>query len=306
MKVFITGGTGFIGGHLTRELTRQGLTVTLLTRAVRPGRFLPQGASYLEGDPTRPGPWQKEAADHDLFINLAGASIFHRWTPAYKKELRDSRLLTTHNLVQALADGKGEGKVLLSASAVGYYGFRGDEEVDEEGGPGSDFLALLARDWEGEAEKAARLGVRVIRCRFGIVLGEKGGALDPLVSLFRKGLGSPLGSGRQWFSWIHQEDLSNALLFLLQTEGLSGAVNCTSPNPVTNRELTRLLARALKKPAFLPPVPGFLLKLIMGEFGNVLLEGQRVVPRRLLDLGFTFRYPLIQEALEHLLSPKVP
>lgn len=306
MKVFITGGTGFIGHHLTRELTRQGFSVTLLTRSVKPGRFLPQGAVYLEGDPTRPGPWQKEASEHDLFINLAGASIFHRWTNGYKKQMRESRLSTTRHLVQALSGEKGKDKTLLSASAVGYYGFRGDEEIDEYGTPGSDFLAQLAGDWEAEAEKAASWGVRVIRCRFGIVLGEKGGALDPLVSLFRKGLGSVLGNGRQWFSWIHQEDLSGAILFLLQEKNVAGPVNCTSPHPVTNRELTHLLARILKKPILLPPVPGFFLRLLLGEFGNVLLQGQRVIPRRLLDMGFSFRFPFMQEALAHLLSPKIP
>lgn len=306
MKVFITGGTGFIGSYLTQELTRQGFTVTLLTRAVQPGRFLPQGASYLEGNPNHPGPWQDQAASHDAFINLAGASIFHRWTEAYKQQMRESRLATTRHLVQALSGEKDRGKILINASAVGYYGFRGDEEVDEEGNPGSDFLALLARDWEAEAEKATLFGVRVIRCRFGIVLGDKGGALDQLVSLFRKGLGSPLGNGRQWFSWIHQEDLSNAILFLLKEKEVTGAVNCTSPHPVTNRELTGLLAQVLKKPAFLPPVPGFFLKLILGEFGNVLLRGQRVIPRRLLTLGFSFRFPRMKEALEHLLAPKTP
>jgi uncharacterized protein len=302
MKVFITGGTGFVGTHLTKELTGQGFQVTLLTRSIKPGRFLPLGAVYLEGDPTRPGPWQKEAAPHDIFINLAGASIFQRWTDAYKITLRESRIQTTRNLVQALAMDKGREKVLISTSAVGYYGFHLDETLEEETPGGNDFLALLARDWEIEAMKAEEWGVRVIRSRFGIVLGDKGGALDQMVSLFNKGLGSRLGSGQQWFSWIHQQDLSDVLLFLINQKGLSGPVNCTSPFPVQNQELTRILGEVLRKPIFLPPVPGFMLRLIMGEFGNVLLKGQRVLPGRLLSLGFSFRFPLIKEALQDLLN----
>jgi uncharacterized protein (TIGR01777 family) len=305
MKVFITGGTGFIGTHLTGKLAEQGFQVTLLTRSIKPGRFLPRGAAYLEGDPTRPGPWQDEAANHEIFINLAGASIFHRWTDEYKMTLRESRIQTTRNLVQSLALEKGREKVLISTSAVGYYGFHLDEELDEETPPGNDFLALLARDWEQEAQKAADSGVRVIRTRFGIVLGEKGGALDQMVFLFNKGLGSRLGSGQQWFSWIHQQDLSDVLLFLINQKGLSGPVNCTSPFPVQNRELTRILGEVLRKPIFLPPVPGFILRLIMGEFGNVLLKGQRVLPRKLMSLGYSFRFPGIKEALNDLLKKPI-
>ncbi|MEW6184905.1 MAG: TIGR01777 family oxidoreductase [Thermodesulfobacteriota bacterium] len=302
MKVFITGGSGFIGSHLTRELTGQGYEVTLLTRSIKPGQSLPAGAVFLEGNPTRPGPWQDQAATHNLFINLAGASIFHRWTDDYKQSMRESRLQTTRNLVEALSRDKREGKVLISASAVGYYGFHQDEELDESSPPGQDFLAILTRDWEEEAQKARQFGVRVIRTRFGIVLGEKGGALEQLVPLFNKGLGTRLGSGTQWFSWIHQQDLSNALLFLINQKDLSGVVNCTSPHPVLNRELSKILAAVLKKPAFLPPVPGFMLKLIMGEFGNVLLKGQRVLPHRLLSLGFSFQFPQMKDALIQLLD----
>jgi uncharacterized protein len=302
MKVFITGGTGFVGTHLTRQLTEQGFQVTLLTRSIKPGRFLPRGAAYLEGDPTRPGPWQNEAASHDIFINLAGASIFHRWTDTYKTVLRESRIQTTRNLVKTLSLDKGRGKVLISTSAVGYYGFHQDEELDEKSPAGNDFLALLARDWEQEAMKAEEWGVQVIRSRFGIVLGDKGGALDQMGSLFNKGLGSRLGRGQQWFSWVHQQDLSDILLFLIQQKGLSGPVNCTSPFPVQNRELTRILGEVLRKPIFLPPVPGFMLRLIMGEFGNVLLEGQRVLPRKLMSLGYSFRFPLIKDAFYDLLN----
>ncbi len=302
MKVFITGGTGFVGTHLTKQLSERGFQVTLLTRSIKPGRFLPRGASYLEGDPNHPGSWQKEAATHDIYINLAGASIFQRWTGSYKITLRESRIRTTRNLVQALAQDTGREKVLISTSAVGYYGFHQDEELDEGTPAGNDFLAQLASDWEHEAQTATDFGVRVIRTRFGIVMGDKGGALDQLVSLFNKGLGSRLGSGQQWFSWIHQQDLSEVLLFLIDQKGLSGPVNCTSPYPVQNRELTRILGEVLRKPTFLPPVPGLLLRLILGEFGNVLLKGQRVLPEKLISLGYSFRFPLIKKALTDLLK----
>lgn len=304
MKVFITGGTGFVGSHLTQQLTAQGFQVTLLTRSIKPGRFLPRGAAYLEGDPTQSGSWQHEAAGHEIFINLAGASIFQRWTEEYKITLRESRILTTRNLVQALSLEKGGGKVLISTSAVGYYGFHLDEELDEETPAGTDFLALLARDWENEAVKAEEWGVRVIRTRFGIVLGEKGGALDQMTSLFSKGLGSRLGNGRQWFSWIHQQDLSDALLFLINQKELAGPVNCTSPYPVQNLDLTRLLGEVLRKPVLLPSTPGFMLRLILGEFGNVLLKGQRVLPRKLISRGYSFRFPLLKDALNDLLKKK--
>jgi hypothetical protein len=254
------------------------------------------------GDPTRPGPWQEAVPSHEVFINLAGASIFSRWTEAHKKAMRDSRILTTRNLVEALAARKGQTTALISTSAIGYYGFHGDEELTEDDPPGNDFLAVLCRDWEAEARKAEGWGVRVVRCRFGIVLGDKGGALDQMLPLFKKNLGSPLGSGDQWFSWIHQEDLSRVLLFLIGQEQAAGPINATAPRPVRNRELSRLLAAALNKSTFLPPVPGFLLKLILGEFGNVLLKGQRVLPGKLLSLGFQFQFPDLKGALENLLN----
>ncbi|MBI5584242.1 MAG: TIGR01777 family protein [Deltaproteobacteria bacterium] len=301
MKIFITGGTGFIGAFLTKELTARGHQVTVLTRVVKPGRALPAGAIFLEGNPLQAGAWQKTVPEHEVFINLAGASIFSRWTEAAKKEIRESRLLTTRNLVAALAERKGSDSLLLSTSAIGYYGPHEDEEVTEETPPGTDFLAQVCRDWETEARQAENFGVRVICCRFGIVLGERGGALDQMVPLFNKGLGSPLGSGRQWFSWIHQQDLSRIFLFLLERQEVSGPINCTAPQPVTNKELTRLLAEALGKPAFLPAVPGFMLKLVLGEFGNVLLTGQKVLPRKLLSLGFEFLHPDLKKTLQHLL-----
>jgi uncharacterized protein (TIGR01777 family) len=302
MKVFITGGTGFVGSHLTKHLVAKDFQVTLLTRSIKPGLSLPPGAAFLEGDPTRPGPWQSQVASHEIIINLAGASIFNRWTDDYKQTLLESRIRTTQNLVEALSPREHQETALINASAIGYYGFHEDEELSEEDPPGTDFLATLARNWEEEAMKAEALGVRVVRCRFGIVLGDKGGALDQMVPLFRKGLGSPLGSGSQWFSWIHQQDLSNILLFLIEQKGISGPINCTAPQPVRNRDLTKILGEVLRKPTFLPAVPGFMLKIIMGEFGNVLLKGQKVLPKKLVSLGYSFRFPSIQAALADLLN----
>jgi uncharacterized protein len=299
MKIFMTGGTGFVGTSLIRRLSAEH-QVTVLTRSRKETGRTPSGVSFLEGDPTQRGDWQEKAADHEVFINLAGASIFKRWSDEYKKLLRDSRIETTRNLVESLSARKGKNTLLLSTSAVGYYGFRGDEDLDESSPPGIDFLASLCRDWEAEAFRASDTGARVCVCRFGIVLGEGGGALDQMLPLFKKGLGSPLGKGNQWFSWIHVEDLVEITLFLIDGQ-LSGPFNCAAPHPVTNQELTRELGKALGRPTFLPKVPGFALKLVMGEMGSVLLKGQKVVPGRLLEAGFVFRHPTIAGALEDLL-----
>ena len=216
--------------------------------------------------------------------------------------MRESRILTTRNLVNTLAGRKGRDTVLLSTSAVGYYGFHEDETLDEGSPPGSDYLATMALDWEKEATRAEEFDVRVLTCRFGIVLGRNGGALAQMLPLFRKGLGSTLGSGKQWFSWIHEQDLVHIFLFLLEQDSLSGPINFTAPEPVTNKEFTKALGKALGRPTFLPAAPGFILKVIKGEFGSVLLQGQRVIPKKLLDAGFHFRFATIHEALTDLVG----
>ncbi|MEW5913386.1 MAG: TIGR01777 family oxidoreductase [Thermodesulfobacteriota bacterium] len=299
MQVLVTGGSGFIGRTLCRRLMEGGHQVSVLSRSPEAAARLPQGARAIIGDPSRSGDWQAQAAAHQGFVNLAGASIFGRWNPDYKALLRSSRILTTRHLVEAVAKAPGP-KVLVSASAVGYYGFHQDEELDESSPPGGDFLAQLCVDWEAEALLAARRGARVVITRFGIVLGQGGGALSQMLPLFRFGLGGILGSGRQWFSWIHQADLAAAIVFCLERE-LAGAVNCTAPAPVTNRQLTKALAKAVHRPAFLP-APALAVKLLLGELGTVLLEGQRVLPRRIMQAGFQFRFPTIQAALEDLLD----
>lgn len=303
MRVFMTGGTGFVGSALTHTLTKAGHRVTVLTRSVRPDRTLPQGAEFQEGDPTEPGPWQEHVQGHDAVVNLAGASIFTRWTEKTKEILRESRIQTTRNLVDALEASEGDrGLRFLNASAVGYYGFCGDEEQTEESPPGDDFLARLAVDWEKEASRAEDAGAAVALLRFGVVLGGGEGALSRLVPLFKKYLGSPLGSGTQWFSWIHVRDLVSIHRFLLERRDICGPVNCTASSPVRNRELTKALAEALGKPAFLPPVPGFVIRTLLGEFGNVLLKGQRALPTKLMKEGFAFQYPDVRKALEDLVD----
>jgi uncharacterized protein (TIGR01777 family) len=300
MKVFITGGTGFVGNAVVEALLGRDHEVTILTRLAPRGQPPSKRVAYVEGDPRQAGKWQERAAEHDGVINLAGASIFCRWNPANKRAIRESRIETTRNLVQGLSGRKGQETILISASGTGYYGFREEEGLGEDASAGHDFLAVLSQEWEAEAQKAAEHGARVALCRLGVVLGRNGGALKKMAPAFRAGLGSPLGKGNQWFSWIHETDLANIFLFLLSRKDASGPVNCTAPHPVRNRELTKELGQALRRPTFLPSVPGPLLKMALGEFAQVFLEGQCAVPTRLLALGFDFRFPILDQALADL------
>jgi len=301
MKIFLTGGSGFIGSRLASALAGRGDEVAVLTRSAK-GRTAGPGISFIEGDPLRPGDWQRDAAAADAVINLAGASIFGRWTRRRKRAILESRTSTTENVVSALA-GRRTGKrgVLINASAVGYYGFRGDEDVDESAARGGDFLAGITAAWEDAAGKAAGPACRVVLARFGLVLGGRGGVLGKMLPMARLGLGGPLGSGRQWFPWIHIDDLVGALLFLLDRDGLEGPFNVCAPNPVRNRDLARALGRAVHRPAIMR-MPGFIIRLVLGEFGTVILRGQKVSPRRLLEAGYPFRHPNLAGALEDLLG----
>jgi uncharacterized protein (TIGR01777 family) len=296
MKIFITGGTGFVGKSLAPALIHAGHGITILTRS---GKGEMPGVSWVEGDPTKKGKWQAAVKDNNAIINLAGASIFSRWTEETKRIIQESRIQTTRNLVEAIAGDRM--KTFISTSAVGYYGFHEDPMLAEESPPGEGFLAQVARDWEQEAREAEKKGCRVVLARFGIVLGEKGGALGQMIPLFRKYLGGPLGSGKQWFSWIHIEDLTRAVLFILDHPEISGPVNFTAPNPVRNRDLAEALGKAMGRPSFLP-APGFMLRLVLGEFGSILLKGQRVIPQKLLQSGFQFQYPEIDQALAQIIS----
>ena len=300
MDILITGGTGFVGTHLTSRLVREGHRVTIMTRSLKEtGQTLP-GLSHLQADPTQKGPWQDRVRDFDAIINLAGASIFNRWTDEYKMLIRESRMRTTQNIVEGIASHPDRPVTLFSASAVGYYGFHEDKELIEDSPSGNDFLARLAIEWEAEASKAREKGARVVITRFGIVLGEKGGALGQMVPLFKKFIGGPIGSGKQWFSWVHIKDLAEAFLFLTKHPEISGPVNLCAPHPVRNKDLAKALGRVLHRPSFMP-APGFMIKLVLGEFGSVILEGQKVIPRKLLTGGFAFQYPEIEKALLDIL-----
>lgn len=302
MRIFLTGGSGFIGRFLTSALAERGHEITVLSRSLKKPSPFPPRVCVLEADPTKPGAWQNIAGDHDAIINLAGLSIFNRWTKKIKKEIFDSRILTTKNLVDALSYRKQKEIHFLSGSGVGYYGFQGDNFVDENDGPGDDFLARVASAWEQAAVTAEKFGARVVLCRIGIVLGRHGGALARLTPLFKSYLGASLGNGKQWFAWIHEQDLINIFLFLLEHPEVKGPVNFTAPYPVSNRELTQTLSAVLHKPALPFPVPGFLLRLTHGESADIFLKGQRALPQKLLHKGYVFRFPTLTAALHDLVG----
>lgn len=294
MKVFVTGGTGFVGGFLCRFLAEAGHEVTILTRRAAPE----EGFRYLTGDPTREGSWMAAVPEHDWVINLAGASIFAHWTEEKKKVIHDSRILTTRNLVKALAAGDRR-QLFCSTSAPGYFGNRGEEILTEESPPGDGFLGDVALEWEEEALKARELGLRVVITRFGLVLGRGGGILGTLEPAFKAFVGGPAGDGRQWMPWIHHEDLCRAYLFVAEHPELSGPVHFCAPNPVRNWDFAKALGRALGRPSFLT-APAFMLRLVLGELAEAVLTGQRMVPRKLQEAGFEFRYPTLEQALAAL------
>ncbi len=289
-----------MGSNLTRFLIDRGFDVTIMARNPDKGVGLPPSAGKIAADSMKPGPWQDEVAKYDVLINLAGVTVFHRWDEKYKKLLRDSRILTTRNLVDAIPLNSSRQITLISASGAGIYGLTQDEPLDETAPPGSDYLARLAKDWEAEAIKAEAKGVRVARIRIGIVLGNDGGALHQMTLPFRFFVGGQIGDGRQWISWVHINDICRATHFLIEKTQISGPVNFTAPIPVRNIEMSKTISRILKRPAFVP-APSFMIKVALGEFSQYVLNGQRVVPRTLLDKGFHFNFPSIEKALEDLL-----
>ncbi len=298
MKIFISGGTGFVGQRLAARMLDQGHEVTCVGRSRRM-EMDRSNFHFLSADTAVAGKWQEALGDMDAVVNLAGVSIFKRWTDAYKKEIYDSRILTTRNIVEALAEKPGS--VLVSTSAVGYYGDRKDDILNETEPPENDFLGRLAVDWEKEAFKAREKGIRVAVTRFGVVLGPGGGALATMTPLFKAFLGGPLGTGNQWFPWIHIDDLVSAIDFVMNHEEISGPLNFTSPVPIRQREFAKALGRRLKRPALLP-APSFMIRLIMGEFGNSLLGGQKVIPEKLIRHGYKFKFMEIGPALENVFN----
>lgn len=299
MKIMITGGLGFVGTQLSRRLLEEGHELTVVDHSPMPRDDTPEAVNYISADTSVAGPWQAQVSEQDAVINLAGVSIFGRWTEETKKRIYDTRVLTTRHVAAAMPEGRTA--VLCSTSAVGYYGFHGDEMLTEEDPAGDDFLARVCVDWENEARKAAAKGVRVVLTRFGIVLGKTGGALGQMIPAFKKFVGGPLGSGEQWFSWIHMTDLLRAFLFVLDQTGVEGPVNFCAPHPVRNKTLAKTLGKVMSRPAFVK-TPALAIRLALGEFGSVLLKGQRVLPKKLLDQGFEFRYPQLEAALQAVLE----
>jgi uncharacterized protein len=301
VKVFLTGATGFIGTALVRALVARGDECIVLSRGGRqPWPDLP--VRIVRGDPSVAGPWEKEVDGTHTVINLAGERIVNpplRWTEDRKRRMRTSRITSTHNVVTAIRTSRQPPRALLSGSAIGYYGDRGDALVDESTEPGTDFLARLCVDWEAAALEAQGR-TRVTLLRSGVVLGRSGGGLSPLMTLFRLGAGGPWGDGRQWWSWIHLADETGLILFALDS-ALEGPVNLTAPNPVTVNDFADAMGRALHRPAALR-MPAFGLRLALGEAADALLNLQRVVPRKALRAGFEFRYPEIDTALKDIFT----
>jgi uncharacterized protein len=297
MKLVISGATGFIGSALCARLLEKGHTLALLTRGKPPDSGTP-AKSWLHWTPGSPGDWESAVDGADGVINLAGEPIAgKRWTADQKRKLRVSRIESTRSLVGAAAKANQKPKFLLNASAVGYYGPRGDEIITEEARPGSDFLAVLCREWEEEAQRAEPLGVRTVRLRTGIVLGRGGGALAKMAPPFKFFVGGPLGSGAQWMPWIHLEDEVGLMVHLMERAEASGPVNATSPNPVRMKEFCRALGQAMGRPCW-APVPAFALRLVLGEMAEMLLTGQRAIPAAAERLGYRFRYSDLREALQ--------
>ncbi len=299
MKIFIAGGTGFIGSHLIRKLLAEGHEVTALARGSQNAGRLPQEVNIITGSPVTQGDWQQRVPGHQVVINLAGQNIFTRWTESNKKLIRDSRIHSTRNIVQALPREPGQAVTLINASAAGYFGFGGDEKITENARAGSDFLARVCVDWEDEAAKGEKSGVRVLTTRFGVALGPHGGALAKMLPAFKLGIAGRLGTGRQWFPWIHRDDLVDAITFLIAHDEICGPVNVCAPNPVRNKEFTTILGKILHRPAILP-VPSFLAKLLLGELATVVLEGNRMVPEKLKSRGFVFKFPDLESALRDI------
>ncbi|MGI8511718.1 MAG: TIGR01777 family oxidoreductase [Solirubrobacteraceae bacterium] len=293
----MTGATGLIGSRLVARLRERGDAVTVLSRD-------PEAARRALGD-VEAHAWNPEAgpapaaalSGRDGVVHLAGAPVAQRWSDDAKRAIRSSREQGTRNLVAGLRDADPAPGVLISSSAVGYYGPRGAERIDESASPAGDFLAEVCQAWEAEAVRAEALGLRVVRVRTGVVLDKDGGALAKMLPPFKAGVGGPVAGGKQYVPWIHADDVVGIYLAALDEEGWSGPVNATAPEPVTNQALSKALGRALHRPAR-APVPGFAVRLLFGEMAEIVTTGQRAVPTRPLALGYAFAHPQLDEALE--------
>ncbi len=297
MKVAVTGATGVIGRAVVHGLQERGDEVTALSRDAERARRTLGDVEIVEwADPKRLAAPAEALAGRDAVVNLLGETVAQRWSSAAKHEIRDSRVLGTRNLVEGLRAADPRPGVLLSTSGSNFYAPRGDERVDESGAAGSDFLAGVTAAWEAQARTAEELGLRVVIARAGVMLMKEGGALAKMLPFFRLGIGGPVAGGDQYVPWIHVDDAAGAMIFLLAEERAAGPVNLSAPEPVTNRDFSKALGRALHRPA-LVPVPGFAVKALYGEMSTIVTSGVRMVPARLIELGYEFKRPDLENAL---------
>ncbi|MBU2512347.1 TIGR01777 family oxidoreductase [bacterium] len=299
MKAFISGGRGFVGRHLSRFLLEKGYKIVATSRSAQFSEIADENYHYISADTTKPGPWQKELEDIDVVINLAGVNIFHYWSKDYKQSIYDSRIYTTRNLIDALPSSRNI--TFISTSAVGFYGNRGEDILNESEPVGRDFLAKVCEDWEIEANKAEKKNARVIITRFGVVADKSGGAMKMMIPPFRFFVGGPLGNGRQWFPWIHLTDLMSAIWLLIEKKDQKGIFNFCAPGSIRNREMAKIIGKLLKRPSFFP-VPKFAVDLVIGELGSMVLNSQRAIPEKLQTLGFDFQYPDFEKAMIDILG----
>ncbi|MCY7385584.1 MAG: TIGR01777 family oxidoreductase [Microcoleus sp. CAN_BIN18] len=306
MKVAIAGATGFVGSRLVERLHSEGHSVLVLARdSERARRVFPASAypnlEIVAYTPAESGDWQTSIAGCDSVVNLAGVPIAEeKWTAARKQAILDSRKLTTAKLVEAIALVNPKPSVLVSTSAIGYYGTSETAEFDETSPAGDDFLAAVCQEWEAAAQPVKDMGTRLAILRFGIILGM-GGALAKMLPPFKLFAGGPIGTGKQWFSWIHRDDVVNLILYALQNPQIEGVLNATAPNPVRMNEFCETLGAVLQRPSWLP-VPAFALEFLLGDGAKVVLEGQKVLPKGTLASGFQYQYPTLKLALEEILS----
>ncbi len=301
MKVAVIGGTGFVGTRLIERLQEEGHQVLLLVRNRSKAQSRFPKAEVIEYTPKQSGPWQQSISGCDGVVNLAGEPLATRWNDSVKKEVLESRTLGTEKIVEAIAQADPKPSVLVNASAIGYYGTSETDTFQETSGPGDDFLAHVCQEWEAEAEKVKASGTRLAIIRIGIVLGPDGGVLARMMLPFQVFAGGPLGSGQQWVSWIHRDDLVNLILKALTDASIAGVFNGTSPNPVRMGELCHVLGQIVNRPSWLP-VPGFALELLLGEAAKLVLEGQQVLPQQTQAMGFNFQYSTVQTALAQIVK----
>ncbi len=302
MKVAVFGGTGFVGSRLVEKLHSQNDHVIVFTRNSQKANRQFSGLEIVNYHPLESGNWQDKISGTDAVINLAGQPIADsKWTSEYKQKIIQSREVGTQKIVESIKQANQKPRVLINASAIGYYGTSESATFDENSPSGNDFLAEVCRKWETEAEKVTSLGVRLVIFRTGIVLGREGGALAKMLTPFQFFAGGPLGTGNQWFSWIHRDDLVNLFITALKQENMSGKFNATAPNPVRMKQFCNTLGQVMNRPSWIP-VPAFALQLLLGEGAQVVLEGQQVLPKQTQAIGFQYQYPDLKSALTQILN----